>query len=351
MTPVSWVIMTAPRALALCLLLFGTFPLTAATAFNFPAAIGEARRAWGDDSRELADLLRKMADASGKAGRAEESLAEARRTLDELQRDLRKTLDELRSGAFCTGCGRTRSDLLAKGEAFPHPGQQSRPATAEELAKAKRDFEARMDVQRKLIARYEPELKDAESDLRDLHHRYLVLLPKFHLHLSQEQEHRLGKWLDEKTVAETELKALHEAIATQTDRIKALIDADQARLARADLDQTERQLTQRVAASRIANDRARQEERFSRKDILSHLDTLGRLAEAIPNRLAIDGRFISTSIRNSPKPIGYTVNDIFVGGPGATVSDLQRLLSGAAKANAPQKRPVEKSVQDLLKGK
>lgn len=344
---------SAPRVLTF-FLLAGAFPLIAATAVNFPAAIAEARRAWGDDSRELADLLRRMATAAGKATHAEEKLAEAHKTLAKLRKELAETLKELRSGAFCTGCGRTRSDLLAKGESFPHPGQQSRPATPEEIARAERDFDARMEIQRRLIARHEPELKDARSDLTDLHHRYLVLLPKFHGHLAQEQEHRLGKWLDEKTTAETGLKALHEAIAAITAKMKAMTDADQARLAQAELEQTERQLMQRVAASRIANDRARQEERFFRKDILSHLDSLGRLAEAIPNRFAVDGRFISTSIRNSPKPIGYTVNDIYVGGPSATVSDLQRLLSGDAKANdkpdAP-KRPGDKSVKDLLDGK
>lgn len=354
----SWMI-TSFRAFTLVLLLAGMPALRAASAapINHPAAIAEARRAWGDDSRELADLLRRMADAAGKAKRAEDKLAEARKTLAKLRDELADTLAELRSGAFCTGCGRTRSDLLAKGESFPHPGQRSRPATPEELAKAERDFEARMEVQRRLIDRYEPELKEAESDVRDLHHRYLVLLPKFHLHLAQEQEHRLGKWLDEKTVAETELKAIHEAIAAQTERIKAIADADEARLARADLAQVERQLAQRVSASRIANDRARQEERFFRKDVLSNLDSLGRLAEAIPNRMAIDGRFISTSIRNPPRPVGYTVNDIYVGGPNATVSDLQRLLSGAAKANPTPKPDAsklpagDKSVKDLLEGK
>src|SRR5438128_1562168 len=124
----------APRAFTFILLLL-VAPLTAAPAFNYPAAIADARRIWGEDSRALAELLRKMAAASGKAGRAEDRLTEARRELAKLKRELEQALADLREGAFCDGCGRTRSDLLSHGEPFPHPNQHPRPARPEDYEK------------------------------------------------------------------------------------------------------------------------------------------------------------------------------------------------------------------------
>lgn len=342
-----------PRALFLVLFLACLLPAAAATAFNFPAAIAEAHRAWGADARELTELLHKLKAASAKAGRAEDALNDARRALEKLTRERREALDDLRNGAFCSGCGKTRSELLARGESFPHPGQQSRPATPEELASAERDFAARMDIQRRLIARYEPELKDARAELDAAHHRFMVLLPVYHRHIDEEQQHRLGKWLDEKTAAEAALKAMHEAVAVATAKIKAMKDADQARPAQTELEQLNRQLAQRLAAGRIAGDRARSEERFFRKDVLASLDSLGRIAEPIPDRFGISGWFISKSIRNPPKAVGYTVNAVYVGAPNGPVaapaSDLQRLLDGPGKTKPA--KPGDKSVKDLLEGK
>jgi hypothetical protein len=351
---------SAFRAIALLVLSTCATSLRAATtspasapapAPNHAAAIANARRIWNNDSRELADLLRRLAAASDKAGKADRDLTKERRALADLDREERDTMDELRRGAFCTGCGKTRSEIERNGDSFPHPGQQSRPATPEELDAAKRGFDGRRTVLRRRIDSLDAELKSARSELEAAHHRYLALLPAFHTHIADEQQLRLGKWLDEKTAAETELKALRTALAAPPTGS----DPDQARKARTQL---EERLLQRENSARLAEERARQEERQFRKDALASLDYLAGIAKPIPDRFGVSGPFIATSIRNSPKPIGYTVPGVFVSEPPAgntrqgPSSELQNLLEGKSPPKStPSKPSAEKSVQDLLNGK
>ncbi len=53
-------------------------------------------------------------------------------------------LSEMRQGLFCTGCGRTRSDILTKDPSpavFPHAGMRIRGATQEELTATAKKFD------------------------------------------------------------------------------------------------------------------------------------------------------------------------------------------------------------------
>lgn len=53
-------------------------------------------------------------------------------------------LNELRKGLFCTGCGKTRSQILATGSQFPHPGQRIRKATPEEIDAKRTEWDAKI---------------------------------------------------------------------------------------------------------------------------------------------------------------------------------------------------------------
>lgn len=56
--------------------------------------------------------------------------------LQTLQEEMALKMGEYRSGLFCSGCNRTKSEILAKGEPFPHPGQTIiRPTQAQIDAK------------------------------------------------------------------------------------------------------------------------------------------------------------------------------------------------------------------------
>ncbi len=58
------------------------------------------------------------------------------------ERDRDAKLDEFRNGMFCSGCYQTRSEILAKGESFPHSGQSIVRATAEQIAAKEQQLNA-----------------------------------------------------------------------------------------------------------------------------------------------------------------------------------------------------------------
>jgi predicted Fe-S protein YdhL (DUF1289 family) len=54
-------------------------------------------------------------------------------------------IDEVRNGLFCSGCNQTRSEILAKGERFPHPGQSIIRATPEQVVAKERELNVAID--------------------------------------------------------------------------------------------------------------------------------------------------------------------------------------------------------------
>lgn len=81
------------------------------------------------------------------------TLAVKQRTLQE-QKDAK--MEEYRQGLFCSGCGKTRSEILATGDTFPHPGQHIIRPTPEQIAAKERELQAPID-------RITRELKDTRA--------------------------------------------------------------------------------------------------------------------------------------------------------------------------------------------
>lgn len=88
------------------------------------------------------------------------ALAKAKERLANLPQERDRALKEYREGMFCSGCGQTRSQILAKGEQFPHAGQTIVRATAEQLAKKAAEYD-------RLIA----EAKKRCTDLNEIRDR------------------------------------------------------------------------------------------------------------------------------------------------------------------------------------
>ncbi|HVZ64892.1 MAG TPA: hypothetical protein VG936_10000 [Lacunisphaera sp.] len=61
-----------------------------------------------------------------------------------LIREKAQALAEMAAGEFCSGCGRTRSEILRTGSVFPHPGQSVIKATPEQMARKAAEFDARI---------------------------------------------------------------------------------------------------------------------------------------------------------------------------------------------------------------
>ncbi len=51
---------------------------------------------------------------------------------------------EMRAGQFCSGCGRTRTEILRTESTFPHPGQHIVPGTPEQIAAKEKEFDDKL---------------------------------------------------------------------------------------------------------------------------------------------------------------------------------------------------------------
>jgi len=84
--------------------------------------------------------------ALGEKARLSELLRKLQAELATLQNDKERLLGEYRSGLFCSGCGKTRSQILAKGESFPHPGQKIVQPTEKEIREKERSLQAPIEA-------------------------------------------------------------------------------------------------------------------------------------------------------------------------------------------------------------
>lgn len=67
------------------------------------------------------------------------------RELSDLIEQMNIKMEEYRSGLFCSGCGLTRSEILAKGDTFPHPGQHVIRPTQEQIDAKEQELQAPID--------------------------------------------------------------------------------------------------------------------------------------------------------------------------------------------------------------
>ena len=101
-------------------------------------------------------LTRGAADRADEVERLAKRIAELGPQLAALRQKMESVLDEYRRGQFCSGCGKTRSEILAAGQTFPHPGQTVIRATPEQIAAKEREMQAPID-------RGDKELKDDQA--------------------------------------------------------------------------------------------------------------------------------------------------------------------------------------------
>lgn len=131
------------------------------------------------------DIARSRNMAESTLGAVESLAAEALRTLDKVERlkreaaelrakvaDLERTRDErlpeIREGLFCSGCGHTRSEILARGESFPHPGQHVVRPTPEAFAAKVAELQRPIDQAREALRGREKDLAQARDLLEEI---------------------------------------------------------------------------------------------------------------------------------------------------------------------------------------
>lgn len=143
----------------------GAAQLTSASALPRPwsDASGDRRRgqnfalrvtnSMGTLGTALAALLKEQLQLKTKLGK--ETVEHEQRTASK-----ERLMAEFRNGFFCSGCMQTKSQILAKGEQFPHPGQRVVAPTQAQIDKKDKELQRPIDTLAASIARAKPRLDD-----------------------------------------------------------------------------------------------------------------------------------------------------------------------------------------------
>lgn len=96
--------------------------------------------------QSLASLTRAAADKVDEIASLDSKAAEMSDQTQKLQDEMEHKMGEFRSGLFCSGCKKTKSEILASGSTFPHPGQKIIRPTPEEIVAKERELQAPIDL-------------------------------------------------------------------------------------------------------------------------------------------------------------------------------------------------------------
>jgi hypothetical protein len=111
-----------------------------------------ARSMGSDTAAALYSLLSALGGRDSTAHRLQEDIRSLQRRIAEAESDKAAKLKEFRDGQFCSGCTLTRSEILAKGEEFPHAGQSVVSATPQQIAAKDAELTAAIDKLRAALA-------------------------------------------------------------------------------------------------------------------------------------------------------------------------------------------------------
>jgi hypothetical protein len=187
----------------------GAAPVTDALAMPAQALLDRAKRIRADFARNkqaLADLNPKTSSAKVDALRAEKEA----------------DLAEFRSGQFCSGCGLTRSQILAKGERFPHPGQEIVMPTQAQIDARAGSWDARIDVaeQERLAAIAQMiRLEKAQNQLKEESGRVVV---EWRLAMLREDDLRAKEWDNRLNEFRKDYENTKQTISKATQQLSAL---------------------------------------------------------------------------------------------------------------------------------
>lgn len=106
---------------------------------------GYARGMAGSVVRTMDSLTRAAADLIDEILKIEERIRELEGKLQTLRAEKEAMMEEYRNGLFCSGCNRTKSEILVTGSTFPHPGQSIIRPTPEQIAAKERELQEPID--------------------------------------------------------------------------------------------------------------------------------------------------------------------------------------------------------------
>lgn len=197
---------------------------------NLAKDIAEARTGWMKESGIIRGLLGKLNALAPSLKDLESRRDKAQAEVRKLTAEKARALDEMRKGEFCSGCNKTRSQIEAEGDRFPHPGQQSLPPTPEQLKALEEDYDRRIAVPRNQRSALESEFRAKRGELDSAFADLQSARTRYHGYITREGETRRIQWVGEKTALEKQLAALkaamgeaEKAVADATERQKSAV--------------------------------------------------------------------------------------------------------------------------------
>lgn len=130
----------------------------------------------------LEEEIETLSSAGPDVGDLDDQIAAAKKKTSDFEAKALAILAEMKKGLFCSGCGQTRSQILAKGEQFPHPGQHIVAASKEQLRQKTNELNGQLDQlngeQRRLEALREKKVQEFNEKLKALRSRLASLRQK-----------------------------------------------------------------------------------------------------------------------------------------------------------------------------
>ncbi len=112
-------------------------------------------------------LANTVARALAERDRLTALLAKQQPELADLRADKERLLGEYRSGLFCSGCNQTKSQILAKGQEFPHPGQQIVRPTEQQIKEKERQLQTPIDALQARVTENQRQLQQQRQRASD----------------------------------------------------------------------------------------------------------------------------------------------------------------------------------------
>lgn len=130
-------------------------------------AINEARAMAERVSSSVSALGQQTQSALALRDRLDKSLAELKREIAEMIDRRDREMEDYRQGLFCSGCNRTRTDILSKGEQFPHRGQSIVRPTPEQIAAKEKALQQPIDRSQAQQEKEQKQRIDADADAQN----------------------------------------------------------------------------------------------------------------------------------------------------------------------------------------
>lgn len=272
--------------------------------------IVHARAAWEADAGKVRELIGRLKESAGALTGLEDRISRQRGEIGDLEVRREAELEEKRRGQFCSGCGKTRTEILAQGDRFPHPGQHERPATPEELKAVEEKYAARLAPLRKQLQSMQEEQLQRQHMLNNAKHAFDVQIPLLHLNIRKEQDLRITAWGYEKDALERALTDLQDRVAAAKEAAGGK-DADAARSHQTVLRNLHKQFVDTLRRAGREHAGAEHDADTFMRAAKNALAGLADLAAPLPKKFGLPGGwFMGQQITNTARPISIYLKPV-----------------------------------------